>query len=322
MTVNRFSIGQAWSHATGFFSGNAANFAIILIGIGVLAPLLLQWVLIGNPMTSAFNPAMMASGGMMAAGLGITAMIVSLIVYILQFGSYFAAWRLGLGADGHDLAGALRYGGIAGGLFVGLIIAAVVVMATLAYATTPWIAIPLLLLFVLFFVMIYPALFGFLAILMVLAAAFGGYALTSMAPMLGGGGAGGGVALLIMLLAGALYLWLAARLCCTAPSMVEQHEYLPFQAMKRSWALTAEGQWRIVGYFLLIGVVLFVLALILGLIIGSSFQSMIMGGGVPGFGTIAVLTLLVSIPAAYFTVAIPAGIYRTVGVQNAGEVFA
>lgn len=89
--MNRFTIGQAWAHATGFFSGNAASFAITLIGIGVLAPLLLQWVLIGNPMTNAFNPAMMASGGMMAAGLGITAMIVSLVVYILQFGSYFAA---------------------------------------------------------------------------------------------------------------------------------------------------------------------------------------------------------------------------------------
>jgi hypothetical protein len=321
MTVNRFTIGQAWSHATGFFSGGAANFAIILIGIGVLAPAVLQWAVMGNAMTNAFNPAMMASGGMMAAGVGITAMVVSLVVYVLQFGSYFAAWRLGLASDANDLPDALRYGGIVGGVFVGLMIAAIAVMAILAYAITPWLALPLVLLFLLFFVVIYPALFGFLAIMMVLAAAFGGYALTSAAPIFDGA-AGGGIALLIMLLAGVLFLWLAARLCCTAPSMVEQHEYLPFQATKRSWALTAEGQWRIVGYLLLIGVVLFVLALILGLLIGTGFQSMIMGGGGPGFGMIILVTLLVSIPAAYFTVAIPAGIYRTVGVQNADEVFA
>lgn len=321
--MNRFSIGQAWSNATGFFSGNAANFAIALIGVGVLAPMILQWILVGNPMTNAFNPAMMANGGALAAGLGVTMLVVSLVAYILQFGSYFAAWRLGFGADANDLADGLRFGAMAGGAYVGLMIAALIVTGLLAYAISPWLAFPLMLLLLLFFVVIYPALFGFIAIVLLLAAAFGGFALSSMAPMLGGArGGAGGIALIAVLLFGGLYLWLAARLCCTAPAMAEQNEILPFGAMKRSWALTAEGQWRIVGYFLLIGVVLFVLALILGLVIGSSFQSMMMGGGVPGFGSIILLTLLVSIPLAYFTVAVPAGVYRAVSVQNAGEVFA
>lgn len=320
--MNRFTIGQAWSNAAGFFAGNAANFAIMLIGIGILVPLILQWVLVGNPMTSAFNPASLASGGAIMGGMGIGLLIGSIIGYVLQFGSYFASWRVGFGPDGKDLADGLRFGFIAAGVFVGLMILLFILIGILAFATTPWIIVPLALLLVVFFTIIYPALFGFFAIIFLLVGAFGGYALAGLAPMMGGDSGGGGIAILMFLFFGAFYLWLAARLCCTAPAMADKNDYLPFNAMKRSWALTAEGQWRIVGYFLLIGVVLFVIALILGLVVGSSFQSMLMGGGTPGVGMIVVLTVLVSIPVAYLTVAIPAGIYRTVAVQNAGEVFA
>lgn len=320
--MNRFSIGQAWSHATGFFSGNAANHAIVLIGIGILVPLVLQWVIIGNPMANAFNPAVMAGNPTMMAGMGVGLIVISLLSYVLQFGSYFSSWRLGI-TDAGDLPGGLRFGMIAGAVLVGLMIATIVVLAAVAYAISPWLAIPFILVLMLFFIVIYPWLFGFMAILFLLLAAFGSYALTSMAPMMGGTAAGGSGVMVILLVAfGALCLWLAARLCCTGPSMADRSEYLPFQALKRSWSMTSEGQWRIVGYFLLIGVVLFVLAIILGLLIGSSFQSMMMGGGVPGFGTIILLTLIVSIPMAYFTVAVPAGIYRALGHESAGEVFA
>lgn len=317
--MNRFSIGQAWSHATGFFSGHAANHAIALIGIGIVIPLALQWIIVGNPMANALNPAMMADPSMMA-GMGIGILVVSLLSYVLQFGSYFASWRLGLGSNASDLAGGLRFGGIAALVLVGLLLGTLIVAGLLAYAVSPWVAVPFILLLLLCFVIMYPALFGFLALIFVLLAVFGSFALSSMAPMMGSG-AGGGLGILIMVLVALLLLWLAARLCCTAPSMADREEYLPFEAMKRSWAMTSEGQWRIAGYFLLIGAVILVLAIILGLIVGSAFQSMVMGGGVPGFGTVILMTVLISIPMAYFTVAIPGGIYRALGQDDVSQVF-
>lgn len=318
--MNRFSIGQAWSSATSFFSGHAANHAIALIGIGIVIPLVLQWVIVGNPMANALNPAMMADPSMMA-GMGMGILIVSLLSYVLQFGSYFASWRLGLGSNADDLVGGLRFGMIAALVLVGILIGTLIVAGLLAYAISPWLAFPFILLLLLCFVIMYPALFGFLAILFLLLAVFGSFALSSMAPMMVGGGVGGGFGILIMVLVAVLLLWLAARLCCTAPSMADREDYLPFEAMKRSWAMTSEGQWRIAGYFLLIGTVILVIAVILGLIVGSAFQSMVMGGGVPGFGTVILMTVLISIPMAYFTVAIPAGIYRALGQDDVSQVF-
>lgn len=318
--MNRFSIGQAWSNATSFFTGGGANFAVIIIGFGILIPFILQWVIMGDPMGNAFNPVALADGGDALTGMGVALIAISLLSYILQFGSYFASWRLGLGGDRSDLVGGLRYGMVAATIYIGLLIAAGILTGLLAYATTPWLVFPLLLFIMLFFVIIYPPLFGFLAIMMLLLAAIGSFAMNSMAPFMGEA-LGSGVALMIMVLFGLLFLWLAARLCCTAPAMADRQDYLPFDAMRRSWALTAEGQWKIVGYFLLIGVVLLVLAIILGLVIGSSFQSMMMNSSAPGIGGMLALTILVSIPIAYFTVAVPAGIYRTLSTENAGEIF-
>lgn len=319
--MNRFSIGQAWSCATGFFGGHAANHAIALIGIGIVIPLALQWIIIGNPMANALNPAMMADPSMLA-GMGMGILIMSLLSYILQFGSYFASWRLGLGPNASDLGGGLRFGVIAALVLVGLLLGTLIVAGLIAYAISPWLALPFILLLLLCFVIMYPALFGFMALIFLLLTAFGSFALNSMAPMLGGSsGAGGGLGLLIIVVMAVLLLWLAARLCCTAPSMADREEYLPFEAMKRSWAMTSEGQWRIAGYFLLIGAVILVVAIILAMIVGSAFQSMVMGGGVPGFGTVILMTVLISIPMAYFTVAIPGGIYRALGQDDVSQVF-
>lgn len=318
--MNRFSIGQAWSSATSFFSGHAANHAIALIGIGIVIPLALQWIIVGNPMSNALNPAMMADPTMMAS-MGIGLLVVSLLSYVLQFGSYFTSWRLGLGSNADDLAGGLRFGLVAALVLVGMLIVTLIVAGLLAYAVSPWLALPFILIMLLYFVVMYPALFGFMMILFILIGVFGSYALSGMAPMMGGNSAGGGIGIIIMILIGFALLWLAARLSCTAPSMADRQEYLPFEAMKRSWAMTSEGQWRIIGYFLLIGAVILVLAVILGLIVGSSMQSLLMGGGVPGFGTVVLMTLLISIPMAYFTVAIPGGIYRSLGQADVSDVF-
>ena len=318
--MNRFSIGQAWSSATSFFSGHAANHAIALIGIGIVIPLALQWIIVGNPMSNALNPAMMADPTMMAS-MGVGLLVVSLLSYVLQFGSYLTSWRLGLGSNADDLAGGLRFGLVAALVLVGMLIVTLIVAGLLAYAVSPWLALPFILIMLLYFVVMYPALFGFMMILFILIGVFGSYALSGMAPMMGGNSAGGGIGIIIMILIGFALLWLAARLSCTAPSMADRQEYLPFEAMKRSWEMTSEGQWRIIGYFLLIGAVILVLAVILGLIVGSSMQSLLMGGGVPGFGTVVLMTLLISIPMAYFTVAIPGGIYRSLGQADVSDVF-
>jgi hypothetical protein len=320
--MNRFSIGQAWSYATGFFNGQAANHAIALIGIGIVVPLALQWIIVGNPMTNALNPAMMADPSMMA-GMGVGLLVVSLLAYVLQFGSYFTSWRLGLDSNAADLGSGLRFGMIASLVLVGMLIATLIVAGLLAYFVTPWLAFPFVLVVLLYFIIMYPALFGFMAILFLLLGVFGSFAMSSMAPMMGGGAsaAGGGVGILFMVVIGLFMLWIAARLCCTAPSMADREEYLPFDAMKRSWAMTSEGQWRIAGYFLLIGAVILVIGFILALVIGSAFSSMVMGGGVPGIGTVILVTVLVSIPMAYFTVAVPGGVYRAIGRDDVSQVF-
>ena len=320
--MNRFSIGQAWSYATGFFSGNAANHAIVLIGIGVFIPLLLQWLIVGNPMASALNPAAMGDPTMLA-GMGVVLFVVSLISYVLQFGSYFCSWRLGFSGNADDLAGGLRYGSIAGGALVALLIAVAIVAALIAFAVSPWLAFPFILAVLLIFMILYPALFGFFAILLLVIAAISSFAFNSM-PMTGAAAmAGSGFAILLFLAVGFLMLWLAARLSCTAPAMADSGNILPFDAMKRSWLMTSQGQWRIVGYFLLIGVCLIVLDLVVVLLVGASFQSMMKGGAAPGFGVLIVTTLFIGIPMAYFTVAIPAGIYRALGGQvSQGDIFA
>ena len=67
--MNRISISQAWSYATSFFAGQGANHAIILIGVGIVAPLILQFA-------PDWLKTLLSSG--IAAG-GITAIVLNLV---------------------------------------------------------------------------------------------------------------------------------------------------------------------------------------------------------------------------------------------------
>ena len=287
--MNRLSISQAWSYATSFFTGQAAGHAIALIGVGIAVPLLLQFVIGGGAALS--DPMAFAAGGGFAA-MGALAILASLVNYVLQTGSYFASWRIGLTNGGEPVGGALVYGMIAAlpVLLLGIAIAIVIVLL---------------------------ALFVF-------GSAFG--------PLLMGGrpsdAAAASTGILILLL-GPLFLlfliWLAARFCCMGPIMADRRSFNVLTGLGESWRMTAASQWKIFAYFILIGIALFVLALILGAIVGVSMVAG-GGGGAPGAGTfvgIIVGAILLSIPMAYLQVGIPAGIYRALGGQaSQGDVFA
>ncbi|WP_447753961.1 hypothetical protein [Sphingopyxis fribergensis] len=284
--MNKISISQAWSYATSFFAGQAANHAIALIGVGIFVPLALQFVVGGGTLMA--DPMSFAAGGNFAT-MGALMILVSLINYVLQTGSYFASWRIGLTGGSEPLGSALVYGVIA--------------------------ALPTLLL-------------GFVVLLLLGLIAFLVFG-SAFAPIMMGAqpseGAAAGTAILLLLLMPVFLLflvWLGARLSCTGPVMADRRTFNILTGLAESWRMTAVSQWKIFGYFLLIGVALFVVFLILGMIVGVS---MFAGGGMPGSASMIGLivgALLLGIPVAYLQVGIPAGIYRALGGQSQADVFA
>lgn len=328
--MNPFSLGNAWSKGISFFSGQAAGHAIILIGVGILAPFVLQLVLMGGPM--AMNPMMMASGGsdmMMQAGL--IFLVVTLATYILQIGSYFGSWRLGLGA-GESVAGALVFGLIAGVLAVVAFIALFLVFALVANAVgnSAGVAIVLIILFliplavlaaILFTVVMALICVGFLLGLLI-ALAFGAGSLSQVNPsleMLGGGA----VVVLVMMIVIALLFWVTARFSCVTCYMAQRKTYNLIEAMGASWRMTAADQWRILAYLALLGVVLLVIFFLLGMIGMASMMGGMTGGGVPQVGMgMVIFGLIIAVPFAYLTVLVPAGIYRELtGSADSAQVF-
>lgn len=285
--MNRISISEAWSYATGFFSGQAVQHAIVLIGVGIAAPLILQLLLGGG--ATMFDPAAMAenSAGLIAA-MGATGVLLGIVNYVLQTGSYFASWRIGLTNGGEPVGSALGYGMIA--------------------------SLPVLLLAVV--VVLLLGIIGFL---------FFGSALTTLAS--GGEPSSSalmGIYLAFFLIAPLFLLflvWLAARLCCTGPYMADQRSYNVLAALGASWRMTAASQWKIFAYFILLGVALIVIFMILGMIVGVS----LLAGGAPGTGSMLGLivgAILLSVPMAYLQVGVPAGLYRALGGTNRSDVFA
>src|SRR6185436_14640591 len=110
--MKQFSLSNAWSLGMGFFSGKAAGHAILLIGMGIILPIVLQMAVAGGAM-GMMNPAMMGQNALAGmAGMGGLMLIIILVSYLLQMGSYFASWRLGFGED-EAVVGATTYGLIA-----------------------------------------------------------------------------------------------------------------------------------------------------------------------------------------------------------------
>lgn len=283
--MNRISINQAWAYATSFFGDQHANHAILLIGVGIGGPLLLSILTGGASAGAMVTPDQLASGAAIGAISGL-AILAALIGYILQSGSYFASWRMGLEPGEETIGSALGYGLVA--------------------------ALPVLLVSL-----------GFLLLIGILAGMVFGAALF---PMLLGNSSQAmstgtaGLVLLALPVFLALLLWLAARFCCMGPVMAASRSLNPLTALAESWRMTAASQWKLMGYFVLIFIVVIILSMIVGMVAGVSMLAS--GGSVTGLSTGAlIIGALLSIPTAYLTVAVPAGIYQALRGTNAGEVF-
>jgi hypothetical protein len=288
--VNGFSIGEAWSQGVAFLS---AHFKMVLIYVaaGVLLPLVIQLLLIGGTLESVLNPqALLASGDNPFAALGAFGagfFVAATLGQIIQSASYYASWRHGLSGGVEEPASVVTYA---------LGAAAMWLLATIALgiAAALLIGLPL-------------GLIG-------AGAAAGGDA-SSL---------GGFVLILIPVLL-FLFLWLGARLSVIGPAMADARSVNPLYGIAASWRLTGPSQWPIVGYLVVLLIAFIVLSMILGIIAAIGMIGAGSAGGELSTGVIIgtmISGIIAGIPLALAYVAIPAGIYRTLVPNNAGEVFA
>lgn len=286
-----FSIGEAWSQGVAFLSAHL-RMILIYVAAGVLIPLVLQLLLVGGSMQTLFDPqTMMASGAggdpfAALSALGAGAMVSAIVGNIVQSTSYFASWRHGLTGGAEEPASAVTYG---------LQAAIMWLLATIVLAIVAAVAIGL------------PVglLFGGLA-----AGGAGGSSLGVMTALL--------VPVLLFVM-----LWLLARLSVTGPAMADARSANPLYGITTSWRLTGPSQWPILGYLVVLIIALLILSAVLGMIAGIGMIGA--GGGDLGTGmmvTMIISGIILGIPMALAYVAIPAGIYRTLVPNNAGEVFA
>src|ERR1043166_216236 len=131
-------MGGAWSCGLRFFAHRRGLQILVLVGIGLVTPLLLQFALLGQELEgSAFT----GSGETAVAG-GAAALLVLIVSYVLQLASYFTSWRLGFSLD-RPPATAFRFGLLAS-LLAFAVFAVVGTPALFAMAATYASGIPFL----------------------------------------------------------------------------------------------------------------------------------------------------------------------------------
>ena len=321
--MREFSLASAWASGLRFFSGAALNHAILLIGVGVLLPVSLQVLLLGQPtaMLSAAGPAASEAVDTRLAGP------LFLIGFWLQTGSFFASWRLGF-ARGATLRGALLFGILAGLMVcIGFFVLVIGISALFGLIAVPVGALALLVAFVALFGLAWTSFAALFAVgvclFFVLALVFGTAMgdVTYAATLVGGGGY-----VWTILVAGAfVLLWLAARFSCTAVLMAEAGSYNLVRAMRESWSLTWDDEWRITRYLGLIGLATALLSIgdlaAAGATRGAAVAA---GGNATGMIVPTLLLILLWIPLSYLSVLVPAGIYRELVPADVAtaEVFA
>jgi hypothetical protein len=324
--MDTFSIRGAWSFGFRFFAHRRALQILVLVGIGIAVPLLLQLALFGRML--GMNPSLAGRG---EAAAGVMPVIVVMLSYVLQLASYFISWRLGF-SPGRPAGGAILYG----------FLASLLAFAAFALVGTPAflaagaafasgvpilgllvVLIPLALVFSIFYTLP-AAAFGTIAAIvlilsMTLSAVTGN---VGMAATLVGGGSGA-VVVLYLVLSVAL-VWLATRFSCTTSLMADWKSYNVFAAMRESWRLTLEDQWAILRYIVLIAFILVAIVFGIAALAGIGAAAFLQGNAGP-VGQVAALALGLAfgIPLAFLTVLLPAGIYRELTRSTlAAEVFA
>jgi len=336
--MDTFSMRGAWAFGFRFFAHRPWAHVLVLIGIGVALPYLLQYVLAGAVL-AAPSPGVTGQGvsTMMIrssdSGAGAVAGVTILFGYYLQLASWFMSWRLGFGV-GRPLGGAILFGVLAALLAAAVfaLVGGPAVWAGQAAMTSgiPFIGllivlIPLVMVFALFYTLPAALLATIASIVLAFAMIFG--AVTGnvgMAATLIGGGSGAVVVLFLVM--SAALMWLATRLSCTTSLMADWKSYNLIAAMRESWRLTLEDQWVILRYLALIAFGLAILIIAASLAAGIGAAAYFQGSPEPGpGGQLAVLAvgLVVSTPLAFLIVLLPAGIYRELTRSSlAAEVFA
>ncbi len=326
--MNGFGIRSAWALGFGFFTRRWPGMILILAGLGIAAPLALQYALLGGPIETVnlgrAGPDPYGNSWLIDRPVVIAVLLAG---FVLQAGSYFAAWRLGFG---RRLAPALLYGLLAGllaiaiagvartiGEYASLLLATpdTWLLAVLAFVLP--LLVPFALLFVTQTVMVGAVVMLLLAFAIVVGAATG--SIGAAATLVGGDGA---IAVLLLVVSGILF-WLAARLSCATPLMAARGSFNLRAAARDSWRMTLDDQAAITRYLFLIGMAM---ALV---VIGVAVATGVGTGGIPRGGvgyTFDLATLIprvaLALPFAVLTVTVPAGIYRQLqGEETPAEIF-
>lgn len=331
--MDYFSISGAWRHGLRFFSDRIGQHALILIVIGLI-PAYGAQLLIGGGQSSGGSPGPLlisqAGWGAMPAG-GIAAVLLPLLGYVLQTGSYFASWRRGF-ARAESLGLAIGYGLIAGLVAIGLCVALLAVGAVGAASmgwTGAWLMavvlllIPLALACAAFYTLFAALLATAVALALVLAMIAG--AITGQVGLAATLTGGSGMITVVLLVMSVVLLWLAARFSCTTSIMAERRSFNPIAAIRESWRLTLEDQLAIVRYLALIALTLALVIFGLAAAAGVGMAAFVEGGAVPeneqALGV--AIGIAIGIPLAFLAVLVPAGIYRELNrASAAAEVFA
>jgi hypothetical protein len=327
--VEEFSIGGAWRDGYQFLARGFLVEVLILLLIGIAAPLGLQYALLGEPMSATSSP-MTAGSTMLQMADAATVLIVIALSHMLQVGSFFGALRFGYSGARSPVA-ALGFG-LAAGLIALLIIAAGYAIAmfgaqAIASPETVELAVlvlvlPLLVVYALFFIS--QAILAAATIVSTLLFLFV-YGLINGVPELAAMAFGGsGLLTVMMLVLSVVLFWLAARFSCVTALVAERRSLNIFAAIRDSWTLTADEQGAIFRYLALIGFSTGILAIATMLAIGAGLGGLVRaGGGLAADGTVGlILNLLFGIPLAILSVMLPAGIYRQLrGEETPSDIF-
>lgn len=338
--MDSFSMRGAWSFGYRFFAQRPGGHILVLIGIGVILPCLLQYVLaestagVPGPGLTGQRPLLIATR---STTTGIVAGAALLFSYFLQLASWFISWRIGFGA-GRPLGGAILFGLLAALLAVAIfaLVGGPAIWAAQAAISSgiPFIGllialIPLVMVFALFYTLPAALMATIASIVLVFTMVFGTVTgNVGMAATLIGGGSGAVVVLFLVM--SAALMWLATRFSCTTSVMADWKSYNLLAAMRESWRLTLEDQWIILRYLALIAFGLAILIIAASLVAGIGAAAYFQGSsgfqgnsGAGGQIVVLLVGVVVGTPLAFLVVLLPAGIYRELTRSSlAAEVFA
>ncbi|TMJ18415.1 MAG: hypothetical protein E6G92_00725 [Alphaproteobacteria bacterium] len=327
-----FRFGRAWSLGYALVTRKPLYHAILLIGLGILAPMALQLGMAGT-LAGTPNPALLGANGVGAGPAYGAALLAAVALgYVLQTAGYFGSLRVGLGREA-SLGPALLFGLPTGVMAVAILAGAIAIGAVtfaqmmaqpgLALLLGILAAAPVIVASAVFYTLMSAVMavgvVTVLLLMMMIGAATGNIGMA--ATMVGGSGA-----IAVMLIAlGLVWLWLTARLSCTAAIMAERKSLNLVAAVRESWRLTWEEQWGILRYLALLGFGLLAVFLAVMIVVGLGAAAALQFNPAPQQGTaiLFAIGLIVGIPIAYLGVMVPGGIFRSLHTAtDDAEIFA